>query len=111
MALVAMQVDTEALWAKLRDEVSLIPQQPGCNPAASFGHLMGGYEAGYYVSRGLRWQPCGTQHVAYGADARFAVVQGYLWSEVYSADLFSVFETTGVMNEENGLKYVPSVLL
>ena len=34
------QVDAEKLWADLREQVSLIPQQSGCNPAASFGHLM-----------------------------------------------------------------------
>lgn len=43
------QVNSGKLWAELREKVSLIKQQEGCNPAASFGHLMGGYEAGYYV--------------------------------------------------------------
>jgi Zn-dependent oligopeptidase len=50
---------------------------------ASFGHLMGGYDAGYY---------------------------GYIWSEVYAADMFTEFERTGLLNEETGQRYRNTIL-
>ncbi|KAJ9048505.1 metalloendopeptidase [Entomophthora muscae] len=53
--------DTTELYLKLRKEVSLVGGQQGTYPASTFGHLMGGYDAGYY---------------------------GYLWSEVFSSDMF-----------------------
>lgn len=51
--------------------------------AASFGHLLGGYDAGYY---------------------------GYLWSEVFAADMFTLFEQKGVLDEELGLRYRDAIL-
>ena len=73
------------LYEKLRKEISLIPQPENVWPAAAFGHMMGGYDAGYY---------------------------GYLWSQVFSADMFySVFEPK-LLNEPStpGLKYRKSIL-
>ena len=56
----------------------LIPIPEGTQPQASFGHLMGGYDAGYY---------------------------GYLWSKVYAQDMFTRFEKEGLLNPETGLDY------
>jgi len=53
------------------------PIQGGHFPA-SFGHLMGGYDAGYY---------------------------GYLWSKVYAQDMFSIFKAGGVTSPEIGGRY------
>ncbi|MBI2070154.1 MAG: Zn-dependent oligopeptidase [Elusimicrobia bacterium] len=77
------KADSTALYADLMEKVSLIPMNPATNPQASFGHLMGGYDAAYY---------------------------GYLWSEVYSADMFSRFEKEGVMNTDLGRLYRELIL-
>ena len=77
------KVDTTKLYEKLMKKISLIPMSPGTHPAASFGHLMGGYEAGYY---------------------------SYLWSELIAADLFSVFEEKGILNPETGGRYRELIL-
>ncbi|MEI7480738.1 MAG: M3 family metallopeptidase [Elusimicrobiota bacterium] len=77
------KVDTTRLYEKLMKKISLIPMSSGTHPAASFGHLMGGYEAGYY---------------------------SYLWSELIAADLFSVFEEKGIMDPATGARYRELIL-
>lgn len=63
----------------------IVGQEPiaGSHFAASFGHLMGGYDAGYY---------------------------GYLWSEVYAQDMFSQFPPDDLMNQEVGSRYRTVIL-
>lgn len=76
-------VDTTKVYEKLMKRVALIPMSPGTHPQASFGHLMGGYEAGYY---------------------------SYLWSLVIAADLFGAFEASGVMDQATGARYRELIL-
>lgn len=76
-------VDTTAVWNKLSEELTPMPPVPGTHPQASFGHLMGGYDAGYY---------------------------GYLWSQVYAQDLFTAFQQGGLENPEVGMRYRDDIL-
>lgn len=76
-------VDPFAVWAMLSEPTSLVETIPGTYPSASFGHLMSGYDAGYY---------------------------GYLWSKVYAQDMFSRFEREGLLNAKTGLAYRELIL-
>jgi len=64
-------------------EVSLLPFHEGTFFPASFGHMLGGYDAGYY---------------------------GYLWSEVYGDDMFSRFDAEGVTSPDVGRDYRRTIL-
>lgn len=65
------------------ESVALFPHQDGTFFPASFGHLLGGYDAGYY---------------------------GYLWSKVFGLDMFSRFEEAGVTSPDIGLAYRRAIL-
>ena len=64
-------------------EVTNLPFHEGTFFPASFGHLLGGYDAGYY---------------------------GYLWSKVYGDDMFSRFEQEGVTSPAVGADYRREIL-
>lgn len=77
-------VDTTKIWTRLKKEISMIESQEGTYPAASFGHMMGGYDSGYY---------------------------GYLWSQVFSADMFFTrFFREGILNSKTGADYRACIL-
>ncbi len=69
--------DLEALDREAYD-VTGLPYPEGTFFLASFGHIMGGYDAGYY---------------------------GYLWSKVFGDDMYSRFQDEGVLNEKVGSEY------
>lgn len=77
------KVDPTKLWFKLEPQLTPFSGIPGTIPEASFGHLMGGYDAGYY---------------------------GYLWSKVYAQDMFSVFQKEGLDNPAVGMRYRKDIL-
>jgi thimet oligopeptidase len=76
-------VETAAVYDQIFKDTIGITSIPGGHFAASFGHLMGGYDAGYY---------------------------SYLWSEVYAADMFTRFSSEGVLNAKVGAEYRQVVL-
>lgn len=77
------KVDSTAVYKELSRTISLTEIPEGTYPQASFGHLMGGYDAGYY---------------------------GYLWSEVYAQDMFTRFEQEGILNPKTGADYLKWIL-
>jgi thimet oligopeptidase len=76
-------VDTTAVWAATVTATTPNDYVPTTHPQSEFGHLMGGYDAGYY---------------------------GYLWSKVYAQDMFSRFKAQGLTDPTVGKAYRDDIL-
>jgi len=76
-------VDTTAIWKNSVPALTPGTFADGTHPQAGFGHLMGGYDAGYY---------------------------GYLWSKVYAQDMFTAFKLDGLENPAVGQRYRADIL-
>ncbi|KAI8142278.1 hypothetical protein BJV82DRAFT_616179 [Fennellomyces sp. T-0311] len=76
-------VDTTKTYNDLREKISLVKAPEGSCGQASFGHLMGGYDAGYY---------------------------GYMWSKVFSSDMFFTKFEADTLSSETGYSYRKCIL-
>lgn len=76
-------VDVSDMYRQTYKDILGIEPVSGSLWMAGFGHMMGGYDAGYY---------------------------GYIWSEVYAADMFTAFEATGLLNSATGYSYRTNIL-
>lgn len=80
----AQPEDILDLMQRVRSEVAVIMPPSYQRFAHSFSHIFaGGYAAGYF---------------------------SYKWAEVLSADAFSMFEESGVLNTETGLRFKNTIL-
>lgn len=76
-------VDVTEVWYQTHEEITGTRPPAGTHQPASFGHLMGGYDAGYY---------------------------GYLWSKVYALNIVNAFKETGMTNRTLGMKFREEIL-
>lgn len=77
-------VDVDQLWNQMREDICLISNGGvDFKGYGSFGHLMGGYASGYY---------------------------GYLWSNVFAADVFFTKFAQDPLNVKNGMDYRNKIL-
>lgn len=81
----AKSIDVAALWNDLRQEIAHLSQgdQQRVHGYSSFGHIMGGYDAGYY---------------------------GYLWSEVFATDMFYTRFKANPIDPAVGMEYRNKVI-
>lgn len=70
-------VNTTEVWHDTSEEIIGLDEPEGLHPAATFTHIMGDYDAGYY---------------------------SYLWSKVYALDIVDEFRENGMTNETLGLR-------
>ncbi|HOX36156.1 MAG TPA: M3 family metallopeptidase, partial [Methanoregulaceae archaeon] len=75
--------DTQAAYARLYHEMTGLEQPSEVHQPASFGHLMGGYDAGYY---------------------------SYLWSKVYALEITDTFKRDGMTNRTTGMRFRQEIL-
>jgi thimet oligopeptidase len=75
-------VNVTAVSARVYAEME-IPQAEGIHQPASFEHIMGGYDAGYY---------------------------GYLWSKVYALEIADTFRHDGMTNQTTGMRFRQEIL-
>ena len=73
---------TTEIMSELQNSITNYDYIEGTHMQASFDHLLD-YGASYY---------------------------GYLWSEVFAADMYSTFEKEGVLNQEVGLRFRKTIL-
>jgi len=71
------------LFSIIQKDILKLDTIDGTSEPASFSHIMGGYDAGYY---------------------------GYAWSLVYAKDLFSVFNDNKLLDTELGLRLRKEIL-
>lgn len=76
-------VNATEVWYQTYEEVTGRRPLPGLHQPASFEHVMGGYDAGYY---------------------------GYLWSKVYAFDIVDEFKEYGMTNHTLGMKFRDDIL-
>jgi thimet oligopeptidase len=76
-------INATETYKKLYKELTGVDPLPESHFPAGFGHLMGGYDAGYY---------------------------GYLWSKVFAEDMFTRFENDGLLSSEVGMDYRRDIL-
>ena len=65
-------IQSRTLWNTLLKEIFLVEGFEETNGSASFGHLLSGYDAGYY---------------------------GYLWSQIYAQDMYTKFKPNPISLE------------
>lgn len=78
------EFDSTEVWQQVQEKVLGYRNEEGLTPHSAFGHLMGGYDAGYY---------------------------GYLRSETYAANMFyRWFKNGHVLDPEVGMRYRSKLL-
>jgi Zn-dependent oligopeptidase len=75
--------DIETIFNQYSEQIMGIPNQPGTNTLATFGHIVGGYDAQYY---------------------------GYLWSKVYADDMYSKLKISLQKGGKIGYEYRQKIL-